>query len=123
MTALPNTATHCRQVLHTLMGATPDLYTNLNALRDWVNAHFDTMDLYLEDAWNESVEGETHFEYRLRDKKTLEETPVLAIDVYFNHQDAGGVWHLGAYQGSQELLPMVETVVAFLVQQGAIASA
>ncbi len=108
------TETDVRRHLDALITATEDRYTNFNAVRDWVNATFPTVELYLEDVWNEHVEGETHFEYILRSRQTLEETPVLAVDVYQNHRDGKGVWHLGDYVESRELVPIAETVTAFL---------
>lgn len=90
--------------------ASEDLYTNLNALRDWVNTTFPGVELYLEDVWNDNALGETHFEYILRSRQTFEETPPLAADVYTNRQDLGGVWHLGDYQSSHLNFPL-EVVV------------
>ena len=78
--------------------STEDAYEQLNRLRDWVNVHVPDVELYLEDVWNDHVPGETHFEYILRSLRTLNETPPLGYDVYLNHQDAKGVWHLGEYQ-------------------------
>lgn len=112
------TETEAHRHLNALVVATADRYTNLNAVRDWVNATFPAVELYLEDVWNEHAEGETHFEYILRSRKTLEETPVLAVDVYHNHRDEKGVWHLGDYMESRELVPLVETVRAFLSTHG-----
>ena len=112
------TETDVRRHLGVLMTATLDRYTNLNAVRDWVNATYPAVELYLEDVWNDHAAGETHFEYILRSRQTLEETPVLAVDVYLNHQDAKGVWHLGDYVESRELVPVVETVTAFLTCHG-----
>jgi hypothetical protein len=77
-----------------------DLYERLNNVRNWVNAHFPTFELYLEDVWNDHVPGETHFEYILRSRKTLDETPALGYDIYKNHQDTNGVWHLDDYTNS-----------------------
>lgn len=74
-----------------------DLYTQLNRLRNWVNASFPDFELYLEDVWNDHVPGETHFEYILRSRKTFNETPAIGYDIYLNHQDASGVWHLDDY--------------------------
>ncbi|MEM0952391.1 MAG: hypothetical protein AAGI66_09675 [Cyanobacteria bacterium P01_H01_bin.74] len=74
-----------------------DPYDGMNAMRHWVNDHFDGFELYLEDEWNVRTEGETHLEYILRSRKTLNETAVIAYDAYYNHRDAKGVWHLGNY--------------------------
>jgi hypothetical protein len=74
-----------------------DLYIALNNTRDWVNANLPGFELYLEDVWNEHVEGETWFEYILRSRKTLNETSAIGYDVYRNHQDQKGVWHLDDY--------------------------
>ncbi len=87
----------------------------LNQLRDWVNANLPDFELYLEDVWNEHVPGETRFEYILKSRKTRNETPPLGYDVYKNHQDAKGVWHLDDYQytvrdfkGPDELITFIQ---------------
>lgn len=73
-------------------------YQRLNTLRAWVNDTLGTaFELYLEDVWNEDHPGETWIEYILRSRKTLNETPRLGYDRYYNHQDAKGVWHLDDY--------------------------
>jgi hypothetical protein len=78
-----------------------DLYAQLNAMRDWVNAQYQPeFDLYLEDTWNERTEGETHIE---RSRKTLNETEPLGYDAYLNHKDGQGVWHLDDYTHSVRL--------------------
>jgi hypothetical protein len=95
-----------QQVYETLRGlldSSPDVYVQLNAVRDWVNAQFPDFELYLEDVWNERQEGETWFEYILRSRRTLNETDVLGYDVYQNHRDAKGVWHLDDYVRSERL--------------------
>jgi hypothetical protein len=76
-------------------------YADWEAFRAWFNATFTLLECFLEDAWNEQVEGETHIEYHLRSPKTKQELGPLAADVYTNHSDAKGVWHLGAYQHTQ----------------------
>jgi hypothetical protein len=92
------------QHLESIFSATNlDLYTQFNAMRDWVNAQYPNFELYLEDTWNERVNGETHIEYILRSRRTLNETDVLGYDVYQNHRDSGGVWHLGDYTHSVRL--------------------
>lgn len=105
-----------------LLHQTDDLYENLNLLRDWFNGRYgDDFDFYLEDVWNENVDGETHFEYILQSRRTLNETPVLAHDVYLNHQDAGGVWHLDDYQYSvvhQDTQDIPQIMARFMQQNG-----
>lgn len=92
----------------------PDFYTQLNALRDWVNANYPDFELYLEDVWNEKAEGETHFEYILRSRKTLNETELLGYDVYKNHRDSKGVWHLDDYQYSIRLIQDPKVILDFI---------
>lgn len=92
----------------------PDVYVQLNALRDWVNQHYSDFELYLEDVWNEHVEGETWFEYILRSRRTLNETRVLGYDVYKNHQDQKGVWHLDDYVSSVRLIEEPEELLTFI---------
>jgi hypothetical protein len=88
-----------QQLVTTALGA-PTVYQQLNSLRDAFNALGTDFDLYLEDNWNDPVPGETHFEYRLRSLQTKDDIGPLGFDVYTNHQDANGVWHLGDYQRS-----------------------
>lgn len=97
-----------------------DLYERLNAFRAWFNTtlpgynlHYD---LYLEDVWNEHAAGQTWFEYIIRSPKTKDEMPPLAYDVYLNHQDAGGVWHLGDYQHSKLAITSIQPVLDFITQ-------
>jgi hypothetical protein len=87
-------------ICRALSGVSPsELYDRLETLRSAFNKGFQhRFELYLEDEWNEYVEGETWLDYRLRSLRTLDEFPKLASDAYLNHQDAGGVWHLGSYQ-------------------------
>jgi hypothetical protein len=92
------------QAMQACLNSASDIYVQLNALRDWVNAHYPTFELYLEDLWNEKAAGETHIEYILRSRKTLNETEVLGYDIYKNHQDAKGVWHLDDYVSSIRLI-------------------
>lgn len=96
-------ALFCSEI-EAIMGHSADIYVQLNALRDWVNAHYTDFELYLEDMWNERTEGETHIEYILRSRKTLNETDVLGYDIYLNHRDNNGVWHLDDYVSSVCLL-------------------
>lgn len=94
-------------------------YKQMNALRDWFNEQFKTFDLYLEDVWNENTDGETHFEYILRSLHTLDETPVLAFDVYSNRQDTKGVWHLGDYSHTVINIKNADLIVEFMQHHGA----
>jgi hypothetical protein len=98
-----DSALFCSEI-EALMGQSADIYVQLNALRDWVNVHYPDFELYLEDMWNERTEGETHIEYILRSHKTLNETDVLGYDIYLNHRDDKGVWHLDDYVSSVFLL-------------------
>lgn len=92
-----------------------DVYVQLNALRDWVNAHYPDFELYLEDVWNERTEGETHFEYILRSRRTLNETELLGYDIYKNHRDAKGVWHLDEYVSSVRLIDDPKPLLDFII--------
>ncbi len=91
-----------------------DLYTRLNQARNWFNAHVQDFEIYLEDEWNVYEEGQTWFDYNLRSLLSKDELPPLASDVYLNHQDDGGVWHLGDYQSSHLRIDSWETVEHFL---------
>lgn len=71
-----------------------DLYTSLNAFRDWFNKNIQNYELILDDEW---FEDKTTIEYQLRCLDTFNIMP-LAIDEYENEKDAKGVWHLGAYK-------------------------
>jgi len=104
--------------IHAWMHGPGDVYGRLNALRDWVNSHFPEFELYLEDVWNEHKEGETRFEYILRSRQTLYETDVLGYDIYLNHRDAKGVWHLDDYQSSTWLVDDPNVVLHFLQTHG-----
>lgn len=102
-----------------LLSQCEDVYEGLNLLRDWFNGRYEPdFDLYLEDVWNEKEEGETHFEYILRSTRTLNETPVLAYDVYLNHQDSGGVWHLDDYQYTVATEHIPQRMAAFMQANG-----
>jgi hypothetical protein len=116
MLSLEETQAHIVAIQH----SNRPVYDQLNTLRDWVNAHFGPQgfELYLEDVWNEHVPGETHFEYILRSKRTLNETTPIGVDVYTNHQDAKGVWHLGDYQSSRWLMTDPAPLLAFLMAEG-----
>ena len=100
--------------LQGILDSSPDIYAHMNALRDWVNAHILEVELYLEDVWNETVPGETHFEYLLRSRRTLNEIGPLAHDVYLNHQDARGVWHLDDYQHSVRHMRDPQVIIDFV---------
>lgn len=106
-------ATFC-QTVDELLTSSQDVYVQLNALRDWINAHFPDFELYLEDVWNEKINGETHFEYILRSRLTLNETDVLGYDIYRNHRDKNGVWHLDDYVGSVRLLDDARPLLDFI---------
>lgn len=102
------------QAMSTCLSGSTDLYVQLNALRDWVNANYPDFELYLEDVWNERTEGETHFEYILRSRKTLNETELLGYDIYKNHRDAKGVWHLDDYVSSVKLIEDPQPLLDFI---------
>ena len=102
------------QAMQACLDSSDDIYVQLNALRDWVNAHYPDFELYLEDVWNERQEGETWFEYILRSRKTLNETDVLGYDVYKNHRDAKGVWHLDEYTHSVRLIDTPHSLIEFI---------
>ncbi len=92
-----------------------DLYDRLIHARTSFNTLFtNEFDCYIEDEWNEYVEGETWIEYRFRSLVTKDEFPPIASDVYLNHQDDGGVWHLGDYQYSLIKLTEYESLALFL---------
>ena len=113
----PDETAFCHAI-RALMAHSPDVYIQLNSIRDWVNAHFPDFELYLEDVWNEKKEGETHIEYILRSKKTLNETDVLGYDIYQNHRDARGVWHLDDYVCSIRLLEDPQILWTFIQADG-----
>ncbi len=102
------------QAMQACLDSSNDIYVQLNALRDWVNAHYPDFELYLEDVWNERQEEETWFEYILRSRKTLNETETLGYDVYKNHRDAKGVWHLDEYTHSVRLIDTPHSLIAFI---------
>ncbi len=106
------------ETLNALLHSSEDRYVCMNRVRDWFNAHFPDFDLYLEDVWNENVEGETHFEYILRSKETYNETERLAFDVYKNHRTEKGVWHLGDYQRTEILIDNPRPIIDFLNANG-----
>lgn len=104
------------QAMKACLDSSPDIYVQLNALRDWTNANYPDFELYLEDVWNERTQGETHFEYILRSRRTLNETELIGYDIYQNHQDAKGVWHLDDYVSSVRLIddpmPLIDFIQA-----------
>lgn len=102
------------QTMKDCLSCSPDIYVQLNALRDWVNEHYPDFELYLEDVWNERTDGETHFEYILRSRNTLNETELLGYDIYKNHQDGKGVWHLDEYVSSVRLLDDPKFLLDFI---------
>lgn len=94
---------------------TKALYHRLIDARNAFNMLFaKEFDCYLEDEWNEYAEGETWIEYRIRSLITKDEFPPIASDIYLNHQDEGGVWHLGDYQHSLVKLTTFEELALFL---------
>jgi len=110
----PPTEAAAYQAIRECLSGSPDLYVQLNALRDWVNSHYPDFELYLEDVWNERTEGETHFEYILRSRKTLNETELLGYDIYKNHRDAKGVWHLDDYVSTVRLIGDPQPLLDFI---------
>jgi hypothetical protein len=115
MSSVPNPEQAYQAIQHSFT-CSPDVYVQLNTLRDWINANYPDFELYLEDVWNEKQEGETHFEYILRSRKTLNETGLLGYDVYRNHRDAKGVWHLDDYQYSVRLIQDPEVILKFIAE-------
>jgi hypothetical protein len=107
------------QAMKTCLASSSDIYVQLNAIRDWVNAHYPDFELYLEDVWNERTDGETHFEYILRSRHTLNETELLGYDIYKNHQDAKGIWHLDEYVSSVRFLDDPLPLLDFIGQNTA----
>jgi hypothetical protein len=93
-------------------------YEQLNAIRNWLNHYVAGYELYLEDVWNDHVPGQTWFEYILRSMATYNESPMLGYDVYLNHQDSKGVWHLDEYQHSKSLLGQGQAILDFIVANG-----
>jgi hypothetical protein len=83
-----------------LLNEAEDLYTRLNQARNWFKANVSGFEIYLEDEWDVYEEGQTWFDYNLRSLQSKDELPPLASDVYLNHRDDKGVWHLGDYQSS-----------------------
>jgi hypothetical protein len=97
-------ASSAQQVVQTLqaflLNDAEDLYTRLNQARNWFNTTVSGFEIYLEDEWDLYQDGQTWFDYNLRSLNTKDELPPLASDVYLNHRDEKGVWHLGNYQSS-----------------------
>jgi hypothetical protein len=85
------------------------VYRQLNAVRDWINLNLVDFECYLEDVWNEHHSGETWFEYIVRSLHTFNDMPTLGYDIYDNHKDAKGVWHLRDYRRSMWLKSPQET--------------
>lgn len=101
-----------------LFGDFGDCYARLNAARDWFNGQVPGFEWYLEDVWDEYAEGQTWIEHRVRSLYTRDETEVLGVDIYANHRDAKGVWHLDDYQDSRIWVTDVEAVVQFVATNG-----
>lgn len=101
-------------------GATPDLYTRLNEARAWFNQQGVGFDWYLEDEWNDPVEGETRIEYRVRSLRTLDDFGALAYDRYLNHRSERGVWSLGEYQDTHGLVESVEPLRRWMLADSEI---
>ena len=119
---IPNPDVLHREMAAILAGE-GDNYARLNRLRDWFNANIGEQygfELYLEDVWNDHKQGETWFEYILRSLHTKDETAPIGYDVYKNHQDAGGVWHLDEYVESVILMPDPTPLVAFVRENSSI---
>ncbi|WP_373531308.1 hypothetical protein [Vampirovibrio sp.] len=114
LSSLPPDSELAYQAMKACLESSADVYVQLNALREWVNVHYPDFELYLEDVWNERTEGETHFEYILRSRRTLNETEVLGYDVYKNHQDQKGVWHLDEYVSSLRILQDPRCLLDFI---------
>jgi hypothetical protein len=110
----PSREEFCSQINAFFADDKLDLYAQLNAMRDWVNIHYKDFELYLEDTWNERTEGETHLEYILRSRRTLNETDVLGYDAYLNHQDEKNVWHLDDYTHSIQLFETPDEIYDFI---------
>jgi hypothetical protein len=100
--------------INSILYSAADDYDILNTLRSWVNENVFDVELYLEDVWNEYVPGETWIEYILRSLNTKNETDRLGYDVYKNHQDAKGVWHLDEYVKTVRLIQNADALVAFI---------
>jgi len=77
-----------------------DLYTALNAYRDWFNPKFANAEIYLEDNW---FTDKTTIEYTLRSLDTLDFV-ILAEDEYDNFI-ADGTIQLGPYRSSHWVVP------------------
>jgi hypothetical protein len=114
-------STQLMLLTHAMAQHPTDVYAQMDAWRALLNQQYftppnATFECYLEDAWNESDDGvlhpgETHFEYRIRSLITKNEIGPLGIDVYTNHQDDKGVWHLGDYQHSFWLVTPAATAI------------
>jgi hypothetical protein len=95
-------------------------YAQWEAFRAWFNRAFPELECFLEDGWNEHIDGQTWIEVYLRSPTTKAELGPLAYDAYLNHSDERGVWHLGAYLGTAlppNGAPTAEAVVAFCKAQ------
>jgi hypothetical protein len=106
------------EALTRLMLTAPDPYEGLNAGRAWFNQHWGpTFEWYLEDEWNHQIPGQTWIEHHIRCLRTRHEFGPLGYDVYLNHQDSKGVWHLDAYQHSVVCIVNASKLLAYLSDQ------
>ncbi|MBX2860883.1 MAG: hypothetical protein KTR14_06595 [Vampirovibrio sp.] len=97
-----------------ILTSSEDGYVRMNRLRDWFNETVPRYEIYLEDVWNEAVDGETHIEYILRSLGTLNETSPLGYDVYNNHRDDRGVWHLDDYVKTVQHIQSSQIITDFI---------
>ncbi|MBK8189568.1 MAG: hypothetical protein IPK79_03880 [Vampirovibrionales bacterium] len=109
-----------RQQIDAILQSPDDAYSQMNRLRDWMNSAFHEFELYLEDVWplESGREQETHLEYRLRSRRTLNETPLLASDIYACHCDSGGVWHLDDWRETRLASINAELLLTFMDANG-----
>ena len=91
-----------------------DLYTGLNAFRDWFNQNIQNYEFILDDEW---FEEKTTIEYQLRSLDTFNIIP-LAVDTYENNRDNRGVWHLGKYQSTEWMIENpAQSIQQFIVNK------
>lgn len=89
-------------------------YDRMNAARAWFNQAMPRFEWYLEDEWNHVVEGQTWIEHHIRCLSTRNEFGPIGYDVYHNHQDGKGVWHLDDYQHSVVVLTDLTRLLPYL---------